>query len=408
MGASLTAESYGGVSTSQALNVSVWSPASASISSAPAPASSLDAVSQNLVDQTPVSRNPKESPVDQELRSHESAEPAETASTGDFPLKFGLIIRTEREVRSLESMQLAIEQMAELGRLSDFDLYTCAMHALVDKNRAIQNDSPVDELKAGRTYIAAMTGLGIAWLDGTTNDASALPRSMDMGGKASMALAYSKAMIESSITVATRLVGSVIDGKIVDAGEVYDLSRVSAFVDQLFAQIDGPHDLRRAKTNLMNLLMPHGNVTELNLFESPFSQYLSAEREQKFIRDFYVDTGHKIVSFINEAASKGVSIAADPFRKKVVAKLLRDQALAMVAHIEVKLRQRDVSGAHNLIFGTPEGRMRFVSGTNTSRGYDGLIEALKLSESLVPEHPDLAVLNEMLLSMRDRVSAKVA
>jgi hypothetical protein len=320
---------------------------------------------------------------------------------GDFRQAFGFIERDEHKTRNFESMQIAIQRMTILGQLRDFDLYTCAMSAIANKNLAFQYALPADELMACRSYIAAMAGLGLAWLDRTGKDEIVFPKSLDMGGRASMALAYSKAMIEDAISITTRLEGSSVNGRKVGWNEIDDLRRISDFIDQKLAQVDGPHDLERAKKSLMDFLMPAA-------IESQFGQYLSAEREQKYGRDFYIDTGHKIVSFINEASSKGISIMADPLMSRMVAKLLRDQALAMVAHAEVKLKQGDFAAASNLVFGTPEGRLRFVSGTNTSRGYDGAIEALKLSESLVPNNPDLLVLQEMLLKVWEGVPLKVA
>lgn len=372
MGASLVAESYGAVSTCHTLAVSVWTP--------------------DLASTFNVNSNP--APVFAELAS-------QIADYREFQRVFSSVEADEHKVRRFQSMKTAIERMTRLGQLRDFDLYTCAMTAMANKNLAMQNALPVEELMASRTYVAAMTGLGFAWLDRTGKDEIALPKALDMGGRASMALTYAKSMIESAISITTRLVGSAINGKQVDCDEVDDLNRISNYIDQKLAQVEGPHDLESAKSALINFLMPNPN-------ESPFGQYLVAEREQQYGREFYIDTGHKIVSFIKEAASRGISITADPVMKKMVAKLLRDQALAMVAHAEVKIQQGDFATASNLVFGTPEGRLRFVSGTNTSRGYDGAIEALNLSESLVPNNPDLAVLKEMLMRLWERIPKKAA
>lgn len=376
MGASLVAESYGGVSTGQTLAVSVWTPEMA--------------LPQNRASLSTFNPAPDFTELASQISDYR-----------EFQRVFSSIEANEHKIRCFESMKTAIELMTYLGQLRDFDLYTCAMSAMANKNLAMQNALAVEELTASRTYIAAMTALGLAWLERTRKDEIALPKALDMGGRASMAFTYAKAMIECAISVTTRVEGCVINGKQVDCAEVDDLNRISNYIDQKLAQIEGPHDLESAKRNLIDFLMP-------NPTESPFGQYLVAEREQKYVREFYIDTGHKIVSFINEASSKGISITADPVMKKIVAKLLRDQALAMVAHAEAKIQQGDFATASNLVFGTPEGRLRFVSGTNTSRGYDGAIEALNLSKSLVPHNPDLTVLKEMLIRLWERVPKKAA
>jgi hypothetical protein len=344
--------------------------------------------------------------------------PRQQAAENKLLEEYTALTGKDRRERTATSLTDSVANLKQLGENQPRALMSVAGRAASNVISSTAEGLPSEEMPARRDVIASLTAIAELRLEGKfkpdklpANHLNLLPqdsfvssdKSLDLGGTGMAALTNAKVHVRRVEFLVDGLNGKTVDGKPVRVQEKQDMERVSEQIDKRIGVIEGPHDLDAAKTELQDYLRPWVVFPLLAGDERAVRRAnIYAGREAAFANDFYnrpMDTAERILS---SARQRGVDLSADPETSKLLAKLLRDQSFARLAHAELRLNEGDVGSAERILSGRDE--KLFRSNSLTSRQFT-VQEGLYSSDRLNPANPDLPKLWKMNEELQARLKA---
>ncbi len=326
------------------------------------------------------------------------------ASTGDVETKAVDVNRKDKTERSFSSFEKSVDSFKELGNKNETVLEQNLGQVLVDSNKNYKTMSQEEKLAAHRTTAALSKALGEYRLEkGTRLSAAATDRptyildglNLDMGGDSLAFLQMARNSVKGSKAMTEIMMDKQAFGTKVTQQEVKDLDRVGDKVNADIETINGKHDLGKAMEKLKAFL-ERGTTAHGATLNKEIAYH------KTFVTDIDTKLGRNMPQLRNSNGD------LNPDATLMVSKLLRDQALAKMAHAAYVLDHGDDPiKAGQMIFGTPQGRNEWLPGTQSPKGFDGAVEALMLAERLAPNNPDLPELKAMADRLAKQVIAKV-
>lgn len=324
-------------------------------------------------------------------------------SAGDIEQQAVNTASNDKSERSFSSFEKAVQGYRELGRKNEIVLEQNLAQVLVESNKNYSTMSQEEKLAAHRQTAALARSLGEHRLEnGTRLSAGSTDRptyildglNLDMGGDALTFLQMARNSVKGSRAMTEILMDKQAFGTRVSQQELQDLDKVGNKVDAGINSILGKHDIQKAMDKL-KAFIERGTT----------SSGATLNKELAFHKTFVEDINKKLGRNMPQLRMQNGEL--NPDAATIVGKLLRDQALAKLAHAAYKLDHgNDPIGAGQMIFGTPQGRNEWLPGTQSPKGFDGALEALMLAERLAPSNPDLPELKAIAQRLADQVKAK--
>lgn len=218
---------------------------------------------------------------------------------------------------------------------------------------------------------------------------------LDMGGYALESFLVSKNFLNYAAQQTDIMNGKEAFGRTVEAAkEKEGLNQFGQQIDASIGKIVGQHDLDTAMKRLKHLIDGSDGL----MAGHPFADKTLGFDGYK--KTFIDDVQRRIAQHASQASES-------PGKKQLVAKLLRDEALARIAWADLKLDGNTVDGRGVVLLleGTAQGRTEPVRGASKPKGYDGAREGLVLAARLDPNNPDLPKLLELYNKTLERAKA---
>lgn len=326
------------------------------------------------------------------------------ASAGDIETKAIATNVKDKAERSYSSFNKTVDDFKELGKKNEIVLEQNLGQVLVDSNKNYKTMTQEEKLAAHRSTAALAKALGEYRLEkGTRLSTSATSSptyildglNLDMGGDSLAFLQMARNSVRGSIAMTEIMMDKQAFGKVVTKQEVEDLNKIGDKVNSDIEAINGKHDLVKAMDKLKAFL-ERGTTANGATFNKEMGYH------KTFVMDINTKLGRNLPQ-LYDANNK-----LNPDASLMVSKLMRDQALAKLAHAAHVLDHGDDPiKAGQMIFGTPQGRNEWLPGTQTPKGFDGAIDAIRMAEKLNPDNPDLPELKAIADRLAKQVIAKI-
>lgn len=309
----------------------------------------------------------------------------------------------DKQERTYSSFEKSVESFKELGNRNEILLQQNLADVLAKSNRDYKTMTQEEKLGAHRTTAALARALGEYRLEhgtrlavGSTSTPTYILEglNLDMGGEALTYLMMSRNSVNGSKAMTEILMDKQAYGTVVDKGEIADLNKVGDKVQAAINTINGKHDMEKAMTQL-SAFLERGSTSGGATLNKEMAFH------KTFVEDLNVKLGRNMPALLNRDGE------LNPDAAMIVSKLLRDQALAKLAHTAYKLNHgNDPNGAGQMLYGTSAGRAEYLPGTNKAKGFDGAMQCLMMAEKLSPNNPDLAELKAIATRLHEEVQAK--
>lgn len=316
--------------------------------------------------------------------------------------------RDKRE-RSYDSLRSMVSTFKDTGKKEE-NLLVDTQNKIESAYRTLFTQSKGEETyptKLGYTRTAAATSRALGELrfergtrlqgDGTTPTFVLQGLNLDMGGEALNYLRTSQEYVSNAKFFTGKMVGKEVTIKVggqpeqttIRESELAGLDKMSEETQRSIDAILGRHDIPKAAEQLKRFL-DVGTITNAR----GESATLGKDRafHKTFVEGFNETLGRNMSLMVNPATGM-LDKNYNPRATEMVAKVLRDQALARIVQAQYKIDPkngggRDAGGATEYLYGSAQGRGEKLPGMQTAKGYDGAEQMLQLADALAPNHPD--------------------
>lgn len=326
----------------------------------------------------------------------------------------------DKRDRSIDSMRNMVSTFKDTGKKEEnllVDTQTkieTAYRGLFSQSRS--EDTYPTKLGYTRTAAATSRALGELRLErgtrlsGDGKDPTFVLEglNLDLGGQALDYLRTSQEYVTNSKFFTSKMVGKEVTIKVggqpekttIRESELGDLDRMSQETQRSIDAILGRHDIPKAAEQLKKFL-------DVGTISNTRGETATLGKDRAFHKTFVdginTSLGKHMTLMINPQTGR-LDKDYNPRATEMVAKLLRDQALARIVQAQYKIDPKngggkDAGGAAAYLYGTPQGRNEVLPGMQTAKGYDGADQMLQLADALVPNHPDTPQIKQILDSM---------
>ncbi len=319
------------------------------------------------------------------------------SSAGDIESRTLEDVKRDKTERSYSSMERVVKDWKELSNKNEVVVEQDLANLLIETQKSYKSMSQEEKLSSHRATIGLARAIGEHHLEnGTRLSPKAVDSPMyilkdmdpplDLGADSLFYLQMANRSVDGAKAMTKIMLdqGKQANSTKIHEQELKDLDNEKDKINADINTIYGKHDIESAFRQFKKFLKT-----------GETSKGATLQKELAYQKTFVEELNQKIARNWSSAFNEDGSIK-DPDSAKVLAKLFRDQALAKLSFAGMKLDNGDdIIGAGQTIWGTPQGRqeglpgMTNPDGTAIPKGYDGVIDLLKMADRLDGDNKDM-------------------